>query len=626
MNHSIKNIQLFFLFQLFLISFVYSQSDFQKIFDEGVIHYRNGNFDQAKLKFMTITTTSENNAFITSGYFMLAKSNEKLKKYRETIVYADNILNQYPESKYIADAHFLKAIAHYKLDNPAKSIQDLSMVIESSNFSELTKKSELYATQMVQNGIQLDQLTDVYNSKKWDKAEPMLLLWLARTCYENGKKSNGDKYANQFLSAFPNHRYAQAAKNLKNTPIDQLSKKIRIGVVLPVTGLFSAEATDLLRGLIFSLKDRKSSSPQIQLFLKDTRGSTAETVKSTLNLLDQDINLLIGELESSNSATIAGLVSTYNIPLLIPVATENGLSTINSMVFQMNNDLETRGIKLAEYAYNNLGLKTFATLAPADEYGHALTDAFLNQVDKLGGSVLSEQWYYPGTPDLKRQFDAIRESGIRFALRDTIINNNLPVTPQRLDSLFRSIDRYVKRNSEDYTGVVETYDIPISTIDGVFMPTYKEDIEIVAPQFVVANLDAKSLGGDYWNDGDVLRKQRNYLNGTVFIAGNYISETDIEYRDFVNRFRLLTSSSPSIMALYGYNIMNLLIDAIDQGKSTTEEFVAFLENQKQYQGLGGKFSFSKDNHSNQSVNILQFQDGNIYDVYSEELKLLLEEK
>jgi len=202
---------------------------------------------------------------------------------------------------------------------------------------------------------------------------------------------------------------------------------------------------------------------------------------------------------------------------------------------------------------------------------------------------------------------------------------NLPVTPQRLDSLFRSIDRYVKRNSEDRTGVVETYDIPVTSIDGLFMPTYEEDIAIVAPQFALSNLSAKALGGDYWNNGDVLRKQRSYLNGTILIAGNHFTETDLTYRNFVNKFRLSTSASPGVMAIYGYNVMNILIDAIDQGKTSSTDIIEYLEDLNDHQGLGNEFTFSRENHVNQAVNILQFQDGNIYNIESEELRQLLEE-
>ena len=625
MNFKKNKIIVFFLILIAAFN-LWSQTDFQDLFNEGVIHYRNENFDQAKLKFLTIASQPQNNPNITSAYLMLAKTNEKLRNYQDALLYSEKLINEFPKSDYLAEAHFVSAIANYYMGSPANSLQSLAFAIESSNSTQLMQKCELYATQLVQNGIPINSLENVHDHTSWKKSEPLFLLWLARTNYKNGQKANGDKYIDSFLNKFPKHRYAEGAERLKATPIDEISQTVKIGILLPISGLFSAEATDLMRGMAFSLKNRKKSTPEIEIYLKDTKGSAVETVKSTLSLIDQDVNLVIGELESNKSSTVAGVMANSKIPLIIPIATENGLATISANIFQMNNDLETRGAQLAEYAFKNMGLRTFATLAPADEYGNALSDAFSNKIDELGGTILAQQWYYPGTPELKRQFDAIRESGIRYALRDSIAHMKLSVTPQRLDSLCRSIDRYVKRRSEDRTGVVESYNIPVTSIDGLFMPTYEEDIDIVAPQYALSNLSAKVLGGDYWNNGEVLRKQRSYLNGSIFIAGNYFPETDLVYRDFVNKFRQITSASPGVMAIYGYNVMNILIDAVDQGKTSSSEIIEFLENLGNYEGLGSEFTFSKEHHVNQAVNILQFQDGNIYNIESEELRKLLEEK
>ncbi len=133
----------------------------------------------------------------------------------------------------------------------------------------------------------------------------------------------------------------------------------------------------------------------------------------------------------------------------------------------------------------------------------------------------------------------------------------------------------------------------------------------IVPQFALYNIHARPLGGEYWLNEEQLRNQRKYVNGAVFVAGNYPSEMDAKYRDFRNRFRHATATSPSAMALYGYNLMQLIIQDIEAGNINGADIAAYLEKVDTFAGIGGNISFSGHSRVNKSVNLLQFQDGNI---------------
>ena len=81
---------------MFIILFIFSISasransvDIQALFNEGVINYKNGNFDQAKLKFMTLVSAPKPNSRITISYLMLAKTYINLNDYQDAENYAD---------------------------------------------------------------------------------------------------------------------------------------------------------------------------------------------------------------------------------------------------------------------------------------------------------------------------------------------------------------------------------------------------------------------------------------------------------------------------------------------------------------------------------------------------------
>ncbi|NOY60578.1 MAG: ABC transporter substrate-binding protein [Calditrichaeota bacterium] len=583
----------------------------QALFNEGVINYKNGNFDQAKLKFMTLASAPKPNPRITISYLMLAKTYIRLGDYRDAENYAANIIRDYPTSRYRADAHFIVAVSEYHFGDAKEAVKNFALAVEFSQSTDFANKCELYASRIVQQEISSSKLQQVYNSYPWDRAKPLFTLLLVRAYYADGKKEEGDALISEFLASHPQHRFASVARRLRDTPLDAFSTKVRVGIVLPMTGLYSSEANNMLRGMAYALKKRQRSIPKIELLLHDSQGTMPGAIRTTISLLNQDITLLIGELEGNESAAVAGLSAQAKTPLIVPVATENGIASIGNTIFQANNDLETRGNKLAEYAFQNLGLRTFAIFAPADNYGHALADAFSNRVDELGGTIIAQQWYYPGTQDFKHQFNAIREAGFRYAFRDSLIAHGLKVTPGRIDSLFHAIDRATIRGTEEHEGLIKTNDIPINSIDGMFLPIYEEDLDFVAPQLALANINAQLLGGSYWQNDDVLRKQRRYVNGVVFVSGNYISETDYSYKIFVNDFRMVTSASPTIMSVYGYNVMSLLIKAIDAGNAHSDEIVKYLENVRDYQGIGEKITMGKNKHVNSAVNFLKFEDGNI---------------
>lgn len=583
----------------------------ESYFTKGLILYRNKQFDQAKINFLTAIADPARNPQITASYLMIAKTFEKLNNPDQAINYAQILIKNYPQSRYVGDAYFIIATAYLRKGKDIEAIDNFLFAIENSRSKKLTTLCERLASKIVDRGISEQDLEGLFARHKSKTAYAWLTLWVARTKYALGQKDEADALISTFLSTKPEERFARAARELMQLSPEELAFPVRIGVVLPLSGYFSDEAQNMLKGIALAIKERKTKTPRIELLVRDSQVSAGQAVTAMLALLKNDLSIVVGELEGTKSAALAGLCTQSDVPLIVPIATDNGIAAIGSMVFQANNDIETRGSVLAKYAIDSLKMRTFATLSPADDYGHDMTDAFSNTVDRLGGTIISQQWYYPGTEDFKRQFMAVREAGFRYALRDSLIASNIPVRPSRIDSLFRIWNARAKELSDDDKGLLESTDIPVTTIDGFFLPIYEEDISLVAPQLALANIQSRLLGGDNWLNVDALRNQRNYVNGVVFVSGYYISETDLQYRDFQNRFRRATATSPSIMAVYGYNIMQLIISAVDAGYTQADEIVSYLETVEDFPGIGGEMTFHKNNHVNSSVNILQFQDGNI---------------
>lgn len=587
------------------------ESNVEQLFETGVIHYRNQNYDQAFNTFQKLTNTPERNPRMTIALLMAARSAYQLNNFLLAESYAERLLREYPHSKYLSDAFLIHANVQLEYGHKAKALVDLAYAVEHSRNEDLRNKCELAGLDIVKSDIPVEFIKNLYANYAWTKARPIVMLWAALALHKHGQTEEAKNLIDTMLEQKPGKRYENLAQNLFSGSAK--STTVQIGVIQPLSGHFSKEANDFVRGLAFAIH-KKDVKDRIDLIIKDTRGNTDRVVQATRDLLDRNVSLIIGGLEGSVCATIAGLAGHSDIPIIVPVATDDNLTHLGPRIFQANNTLNRRGEALAEYAYHDLGLRSFAMLAPADEYGHSLTDAFTQKIDQLGGQIISQQWYYPGTQDLNRQFDAVRKAAFRYAFRDSILMTNRRVTPGQIDSLFNYHNMKSIRSSDDKEGLVANDDIPVRSVDGFFMPIYTEDIPYIVPQFALSNIKALPLGGNYWNNLDVLRNHKRYIDGAVFISGFHFSESDPDYIKFVNNFRVTTSTTPGRMAAYGYNIMSLIIDAIDKGKTQHDELVNYLNNVDGMAVLGGRITFKGHERVNHSIYILQFKDGDIHKI------------
>ena len=588
---------------------LYSQSP-QDLFNQGLILYRNMDYEQAKLTFLKLVTQKNNNPLLSSSILMLAKSFLQLEQFDDSIFYAEMIIEDFPSSTYLSHAHLTKAGALYKKGAHDAAFTDFVRCIETAGNEEFLSYVEKVSTAFVTQYISQNQIQTLLQMDSRKQARPNLLLWSAQRYFHKGQDRKARQTIDQLLESDPPERYVTRAETLLDQAESNAFETLRIGLVQPVSGYFAAESQDFLRGLAFALTSRKTSSANFEFFLKDTEGNLVQTILAAQDLFDADLDCIIGELETDKAALVAGLYTASDIPVIIPLSTDNHLTDISSNIFQINNDIETRSAALARYAFEDLQMRTFATLAPTDDYGNSITDAFTYTIDQLGGTIVSQQWYYPGTTDFSNQFQSIRESGFRYAFRDSLKSWGMDVNLARIDSIYARLDRRARIDSDDNEGLMTYTDIAVRSIDGLFLPVYVEDIPYVASQFALYNIKSRILGGENWNNADVLRRHQRDVNSALFIAGSFLSESDLEYIEFVRDFRVATSTSPGIMAVYGYNIMNLIINAVDEGQRTGRQIIDYLKNVNNFEGLGTTISFS-ENRVNDYVNILQFQDGNI---------------
>jgi ABC-type branched-subunit amino acid transport system substrate-binding protein len=577
--------------------------------DQGMSYYREGAYENARNTLMSALGKGSSTPYLSRVYLMLGAVNEKLGERSQARYYAQKLIRQFPESRYRDAAEFALARICYQEREPVEALIHLLTIIDRNRSQALVETAKLTGSRITAQGVYDSGLESQLSEFQRAGSRNWLLYWLARQEYGLGHRSEGDLWLQRLQMNAPEARLQRLAEELRIKPATESRYTLRIGVILPLTGFEAANGLEFLRGAALALQDQPQG---IELVIKDSGSSIKQGIRSMQALMESQVDLIIGELAGDRSAAMAALAAERNIPMLVPVSSDNGIASLGPNIYQMTSDIETRGAALAEYAFKSLGLRTFVSLAPADEYGQAISDAFANAIDKLGGTIVAQQWYYPGTQDVSRQFTAIRESASQFTPRDSLSTSDFLAGVRPAEEKLHEF-RYAKPSRRTVpVQDEEEEDVPIiASIDGFFMPAYAEDIAIVAPQFSLAHIQAVPLGGDDWLHGTSLKSQHRYLDGAVFCAGAYAEETGMEFIQFKNRFRLATSTTAGPLAISGYDVTRLVTAAVAAGNRTALDVTQWIGKTQNRKGIATNFTFTPGKRVNRDVAILQYKNGAI---------------
>ncbi|MDZ7331247.1 MAG: ABC transporter substrate-binding protein [candidate division KSB1 bacterium] len=560
-------------------------------FSEGVNEYRNQNYPRATDIFESLLYRTPLHQRITATYLMLGKSYYKMGLYKKSVSVLNELIEKYPQSNYLDDAYYTLGFNYYAQADYLNSLKAFLWVADFGKAKKLVEKSRNNALKIIDSNIAFTELQSLKDQITSPIASAIVTIKLSQRYLEQGNRDQAISLLQNFVQKFPDNPYLANVKQLlTKTNLSAPSADVVIGVILPLSGTYSQQARSLLTGMQYVQKKfNDTSQVKIRLVVKDSEGDIVKAVKAAQELArDNQIAAIIGELELEKTVAVAAVLDGFNIPLIVPATSGNGIASINNYIFQLNSDLETRGKQIARYAMQQLGLKTFATLAPADSYGKDMTDSFTATVDQLGGKIVAQKWYYADAQDLSRQFKSIRDLGFQLSNKDSLV-------------------RYFSRELDDF----RMEKVPVTGIDGVFFPCYTEEIQYLAPQFAYANLRAKIFGGEYWYDLEKLRANQNYVDGIVFCSSYYVDETSVDFIKFRNDFRIVTKRTPEIMELYGCDALSVLAHAIGHRKQNRQEIRDFLDELDKFPGIKGPITFKGNGRVNSEVRILTFKNGRI---------------
>ncbi len=563
-------------------------------FRQGVDFFNAGRYQEALARFEELSSSSANHPRVAAALYMRARSAYQLGRREAARAALEELERKFSRSQYMQYGHALLGMLAFENEEYLEAAVEFLLVVEIGKNATLRQQATDWLRPVLEDYLALNDLRRLRKSYTGPKGTPYVILALARDEMAAGNRETGEKLLDDFLRANPATLLRAELEELRKTGGETVASVVRIGVVLPLSGIDTEAGMGVFRGIKYAQLTAgvNNGGPAIELVVRDSESSILRGLKVTQDLLDDPaVIAVVGEVDNATTGAMAALVNAKGVPFLAPVATENGIGALGENVFQLNADRERKSQMLAEYAYKFLNARTFATVAPQDDYGQQMADAFSAAVDSLGGEILAQKWYYGEPQDLGRSFKAIRAAAFRRAYKDSLSLKLFPagVSPKLADA--------------------EEVNVPVTNLSAIFMPLHEDDIRLVAGQRAYFNLQSVVMGGEHWYLADLAKNKelQRYVDGVIFASDYFIDPENARYKQFRNDFRTRMGATPEKWELFGYDTANLLFKAVQQGGRSRNQLRAALAQIDNFIGLKGEIALNNPAKVNSKVNILQIR-------------------
>ena len=594
------------------------------LFWEGIGNYKKGHFRRARLTFQAVLNQPEHHRS-AAAQFMLGKTYYKLGIYTRAIQAASQVLSRYPKSGYAAYAVRLIGDCRLRQGKPYEAARSYMQAWEQTTDLGLKRRTmELAGALLVaqlspEEGERLGRSFPQFNVDEaigWQKV---------RHALDSGQREDAKRMAADFLTKYPKSLFASNASEVMGEKTiyphaKRPSAAMQIGVLYPFSGADRAFGEAFQRGIDLAYERLAPEvRQQVGLVFYDSKSDPIEVIKYTRRLADEGVSVLIGPIFASSALAAAAVADIRGVPLVVPMVTEDRFTAIGPYIFQLNVRPRTQGKRIAEYAVEHLGLKRFATLAGLDPYGEQMAQGFASEVVRLGGAVLTQEWYAPSTFDFRRQFERIREVGLQVAEEERLaaIDDSLLTVADSLGwtsgELEEEKERIVWNEAETRKAHQDTTDElePVTVFDGVLIAGSSDEVVQIAPQLAFHRIETQLLGGNGWNSEEVPRMGGRYVEGAVFAAAYFPQDTKPEVRRFVDAYRMKFGEDPGIVTALAYDALTLVVRTFQTGAGDRKSMRDGLAHTVGFEGAAGTISFSEDGRTNEEVYLLRIKDGRI---------------
>ncbi|MCL6641667.1 MAG: ABC transporter substrate-binding protein, partial [Candidatus Rokubacteria bacterium] len=202
-------------------------------------------------------------------------------------------------------------------------------------------------------------------------------------------------------------------------PVAGQGGPIKIGLLVPLSGAFSATGKDMLNGAELYLDEigRQAAGRRIELIVEDTEGTPATALTKARKLVDQDrVHVLTGGLLASTGYALQPYVDGQRIPTTFPVIAADDLTQRKPARWIVRTGWTTSQPMhpFGDWVARTLKYRRVVTIGMDYAFGWETVGGFQRSFEEAGGQVVQKIWtplntndFAPFLAQIRRDADAV---------------------------------------------------------------------------------------------------------------------------------------------------------------------------------------------------------------------------
>ncbi|MEN8729396.1 MAG: penicillin-binding protein activator [Desulfuromonadales bacterium] len=418
----------------------------------------------------------------------------------------------------------------------------------------------------------------------------LAMLQLGWRALAANQKELARQWAAAAMKAPIGFAYREEALALQSQLSDPTQLQRAIGVLLPLSGRYAAFGQRVKKGMELAVDTFRPRIP-VRLIFRDTAGDEMIAAQQLAELAISDrVMGIVGPLVGHAAQGAAARANQERIPMLT-MSQREGLATTSLYVFRNSLTAELQVRALVDYAMEQRGLSTFGIMFPQTRQGENFAEFFRNEVWRRGGVIVAEQSYQTDQTDF------------RYQIR--LLQGLDPNAPDEGETPADSTNPEIAGEDDEPP-----------PFEALFVPDYSDRISLIAPQIAFYGLeDIQLLGANGWNDAELPRLARQFVEGAVFTDSFFLHSSYPFVQDFVADYFNRFAAEPTILEAQGYDIVGIMLTLLNDPDITTrEDLRRALAQMQNFPGVTGATSFDLVGEADKILFLLQVQKGVIVQI------------
>ena len=320
---------------------------------------------------------------------------------------------------------------------------------------------------------------------------------------------------------------------------------VRVGMVLPLTqsgGGPSPIGVSMRNAAQLAMDG--FGAPYITLMIVDDHSSADAATQAVQSELGAGAQLILGPVFASDVRAASAAAKSAGRPM---IAFSTDVTVAAPGVYLLSFLIQSYVDRILQYAVSS-GKKSFAIMAPQNDYGNVASERFEDQAGSLNAQVVVTARYAPG---------------------------QMAAAAQQV-------------------GAVQ------GQINALFIPEQADAMPAVASALAAASVKTQFLGTGVWNDPRVLKLPQ--MQGAWFSAPD-----DTGFNAFAQRYRAKFNSDPARLATLAYDAVTLAAALARNGAADPYNQAA-LTSVSGFNGADGVFRFRADGTNERGLAVMEIVD------------------